>query len=92
MSHTLLESLQAGTPVIASDAAGNPEVVRHGENGWLAPFPDEGRLLETIQKAYSPGEQARCSENTGLGLERFSWDEVVQETLRLIESFDAKRQ
>jgi glycosyltransferase involved in cell wall biosynthesis len=91
LSHTLLESLQVGTPVIASDAGGNSEVVRHGENGWLAPFPDVDRLLETIQKAYLPGEQARCSANTGVGLEEFSWDETIRETLRLIESFDTKR-
>lgn len=91
LSHTLLESLLVGTPVIASDAGGNSEVVRHGENGWLAPFPDAARLLETIQKAYLPGEQARCSANASVGLERFSWAETVRETLRLIESFDTKR-
>jgi glycosyltransferase involved in cell wall biosynthesis len=38
LSHTLLESLLAGTPVIASNKGGNPEVVRHGENGLLVPI------------------------------------------------------
>jgi len=92
LSHTLLESLRVGTPVIASDAGGNSEVVRHGENGWLAPFPDVNRLLETIQRAYLPGEQARCSANSSAGLEGFSWDEMVRETSRLIESFGGKQQ
>ena len=30
LSHVLLESLHMGTPVLASDVGGNPEVVRHG--------------------------------------------------------------
>ncbi|MBZ0307940.1 MAG: glycosyltransferase family 4 protein, partial [Anaerolineae bacterium] len=39
LSHVLLESLSAGTPVIASDKCGNPELVRDGQNGFLAPYP-----------------------------------------------------
>ncbi|MBL8146849.1 MAG: glycosyltransferase family 4 protein, partial [Anaerolineae bacterium] len=38
LSHTLLESLRVGTPVIASDKGGNPEVVEHGVNGLLVPY------------------------------------------------------
>ena len=44
LSHTLLESLLAGTPVIASDKGGNPEVVRHDENGLLVPYVDQDAL------------------------------------------------
>ena len=35
LSHTLLESLHLGTPVLASDIGGNPEIVQHGVNGLL---------------------------------------------------------
>ncbi len=92
LSHTLLESLREGTPVIASDKGGNPEVVRHGENGWLAPYPDEEGLLRIIEKAFLPGEQSRCSANSSLGLERFSWEQMVRETVRLVESFQTNGQ
>ncbi len=87
LSHVLLESLRVGTPVIASDRGGNPEVVRHGENGWLAQYSDEEGLLRIIEKAFLPGEQSRCSANSSLGLERFSWEQMVLETVRLVESF-----
>jgi glycosyltransferase involved in cell wall biosynthesis len=91
LSHTLLESLCLGTPVIASDIGGNPEIVCHGENGWLVPYPDEDSLLRIIQKAFSPGEQSRCSTNSNLGLERFSWEQMVRQTIQLIESFGPHR-
>ncbi len=92
LSHALLESLSVGTPVIASDKGGNPEVVFHGENGWLAPYPDEDGLLGIIEKAFLPGEQSRCAANSSLGLERFSWEGMVRETVRLVESFQTDRQ
>ncbi len=92
LAHTLLESLQAGTPVIASDKGGNPEVVRHGENGWLAPYADEEGLVTTIEEAFLPGEQSRCSANTSMGLERFSWEQMVGQTVELTESFASSRQ
>ena len=55
LSHTLLESLRAGTPVIASDKGGNPEVVQHGINGLLVPYVDVEALTAAITEALRPG-------------------------------------
>jgi glycosyltransferase involved in cell wall biosynthesis len=92
LSHTLLESLRVGTPVIASDKGGNPEIVRDGENGWLAPYADDEGLLRILERAFSPGEPSRCSANSSIGLERFSWGRMLRETVRLVESFSVNRQ
>jgi len=91
LSHTLLESLAIGTPVIASDLGGNPEVISHGKNGWLVPFPDVNKLVDAIHRAFLPAEQARSSANCSLGLERFSWEQMVEQTALLIESFSTGR-
>jgi glycosyltransferase involved in cell wall biosynthesis len=34
---SLIEALSAGVPIVASDAGGNPELVRHRENGLIFP-------------------------------------------------------
>jgi glycosyltransferase involved in cell wall biosynthesis len=86
LSHTLLESLLAGTPVIASDKGGNPEVVRHDENGLLVPYVDQDALAETIRVALAGDTRARLAAGTGVGLERFAWASLVDSTVGLLES------
>jgi glycosyltransferase involved in cell wall biosynthesis len=86
LPHTLLESLLAGTPVIASDKGGNPEVVRHDENGLLVPYIDQAALTETIRVALGGDTRARLATQTGAGLERFRWASLVDETVGLLES------
>jgi glycosyltransferase involved in cell wall biosynthesis len=36
-SLTLLEAMASGVPVVVTDVGGNPEIVRHGVEGLLAP-------------------------------------------------------
>ena len=86
LSHTLLESLRAGTPVIASDKGGNPEVVQHDQNGLLVPYVDVGALVETIRAAFSGEVRARLAAGTAAGLERFRWATLVEQTERVLES------
>ena len=85
LSHTLLESLLSGTPVIASDKGGNPEVVRHGENGLLAPYANVDALAATLADAFAGDTQARLAAQTSAGLERFAWESLVERTARLLE-------
>ncbi len=86
LSHTLLESLLAGTPVIASDKGGNPEVVTHGVNGLLVPYVDPDALVETLRAAFAGDTRARLAAHTAEGLERFQWETMVNTTLHLLES------
>jgi glycosyltransferase involved in cell wall biosynthesis len=85
LSHTLLESLMSGTPVIASHKGGNPEVVRHNRNGLLVPYIDVPTLTETIREAFSGDTRARLAAQTQDGLDRFKWDTLVDQTLDLLE-------
>ncbi|OGL72361.1 hypothetical protein A3F28_00765 [Candidatus Uhrbacteria bacterium RIFCSPHIGHO2_12_FULL_57_11] len=47
-SHQIIEAMALGTPVVASDAGGNPEAIRDGENGVLVPYGDAGRTASAI--------------------------------------------
>jgi glycosyltransferase involved in cell wall biosynthesis len=88
LSHTILEALVAGTPVIASARGGNPEVVQDGVNGLLARHPDRGALAQTLRRAFA-GEgwadlRARLAAGTGRGLERFAWAALVGKTVGVV--------
>ena len=87
LSHTLLESLLAGTPVIASDKGGNPEVVQHNVNGLLIPYIDVEALTAALQAAFRPGERARLAANSRIGMERFQFTTMVKHTSDVLESY-----
>jgi glycosyltransferase involved in cell wall biosynthesis len=44
----ILEAMAMGKPVIASDAGGPREVIRHGDNGLLTPPGDARALAEAV--------------------------------------------
>jgi glycosyltransferase involved in cell wall biosynthesis len=89
LSHTLLESLRAGTPCIASDKGGNPEVVRHNVNGLLAPYTQNldaaaEHLAAVLSQAFAPGVRARLAANSGVGMERFAFSRMIEETMQAL--------
>lgn len=80
LSHTLLESLHVGTPVIASAKGGNPEIVQQGVNGWLVPHVEVATLASTIQQALLPGVRERFAQQAATGLRRFAFDTMIART------------
>ena len=66
LSNTLLESMAAGVPTVATSVGGNPEVVEHGVSGLLVPPRDAaalaaamGHLLGDIDFAARLGQAGR---------------------------------
>lgn len=48
LSNTLLESMAAGVPVVATRVGGTPEAVEHGEHALLVPPRDASALADAI--------------------------------------------
>jgi len=84
LSHTILEALYAGTPVIASRRGGNPELIRDGENGLLVDHPNPEALVGALRRAFEGDLQARLAANTAHGLERFAWSDLLDQTIRTL--------
>jgi glycosyltransferase involved in cell wall biosynthesis len=43
---SLIEAMLLGTPLIAANSGGNPEIIRHGETGYLVPPDDPDAFAE----------------------------------------------
>lgn len=89
LSHVILESLNAGTPVIASDKGGNPEVVRDGENGWLVPYKNVDALRSALRRAFEGDTPQRLRRSAAVDPERFKWANLVQQTITVLEETGA---
>ncbi|MEP7292479.1 MAG: glycosyltransferase family 4 protein [Chloroflexota bacterium] len=90
LSHTLLESLRVGTPVIASDKGGNPEVVQRGVNGLLVPYVDVEALAAALEQAFRPGVRAALAANHQVGMERFDFMRMVEATAAALETIRSR--
>lgn len=85
LSHTLLESLTAGTPVIASDRGGNSEVVTDGINGLLVPHPNVEALRAALIRAFHGNLRAELASRTQHGIAKFNWETLVNHTAAALE-------
>jgi glycosyltransferase involved in cell wall biosynthesis len=60
LSNTVLESMAAGRPMVATDVGGNAEVIVEGETGFLVPSRDPAAFAEAWARlAQSPEMMAR---------------------------------
>ncbi len=83
-SNTIVESLAAGVPVVATDVGGNREAVISGECGWLVPPDDSDALARAIKTVL--GDDAlrrRMSESARRRAQRFSLARMLDETRQL---------
>lgn len=80
LPHTVLEAMQAGTPVVVSDAGGNVEVVTDGETGWVVPMGDEVTLTAALRTALGDSSLAQSRvQAAAASLNKFSWSRLVDE-------------
>lgn len=87
LSNTLLESMAGGVPVVATDVGGNPEVVKHGETGFLVPPRDSAALARAIEALLRNPDLAEQFGRAGARRvqQHFSVENMVGATARLYE-------
>ncbi len=85
LSHTLLEASALGTPCIASDCGGNPEVIRHMENGLLVPYGDVAALRTALARLqHDEALRSRLAQAARESSRRFDFEGTVAATARIL--------
>jgi glycosyltransferase involved in cell wall biosynthesis len=79
MGRVLVEAMAAGKPVVASEVGGIPDLVKHGETGYLVRPADERALANGIKKLLNDPESARQMGQRGKEYCRqFSLEAMIQ--------------
>src|SRR5690606_11457145 len=88
LSNTLLESMAAGVPIVATRVGGNSELVKDGLNGILVPPRDPVALAEGILRILEDRELAESFRRYSLKLaeECFCMERMVRRTEDLYTS------
>lgn len=79
----LLESMVCGVPVVALAAAGIPEIIEHGESGFLIdPADASGQFAQRIEQLLlNPAQRATMSQAALRSAQHYSSEAVLQATL-----------
>ncbi|MFI4967239.1 MAG: glycosyltransferase [Gammaproteobacteria bacterium] len=93
ISNTLLESMAAGVPVVATRVGGTPEVIQDGEHGLLTPPGDPQAIADAIHTVLGdPALAARLGANGRRRvMEEFSFEAVVRRTEELYRELLASK-
>lgn len=86
-SNSLLESMAAGVPMVATNVGGNPELIEHSVSGLLVPVRDSVALASAIASLLEDPEMAARIGEAGARrvTELFSMERSVGEVERLYE-------
>ncbi len=89
---SVIEANAVATPVVARDAQGLRDSIRHGNTGWLvdlAGADDEQaarRFAAALEAPLAGGERARATRREALAWsKRFDWERAADEAERAIE-------
>lgn len=86
LSHSILEAMAAGIPVIVSDRGGNPELIKDEENGLLVEYNNKEQIKEAILKLYNnPELSKKFVQNSKEVLKKFTFEEMINKTDKLLK-------
>jgi glycogen synthase len=84
---TLIHALAGNIPTIASDAGGNPEIVRHRKTGMLFSKGDSRGMVKCVKQLISNNKlRAEVAARGSRAAQMLTFDKMAHEILSCIES------
>jgi glycosyltransferase involved in cell wall biosynthesis len=94
LPNVLMEAQAFGVPVLSTDVSGIPELIAHGENGWLVPQKDPRALAAALTRLLEDEPLRRRLGEAGAASvrKRFSSGPGIDFVARLLAASRAGRQ
>lgn len=79
----VLEAMLAHKPLIVSNLGALPELVKHGNNGYVVQLNPEEFSQAIVTLANNKALMSQMSENNRLTVENYNWQKIAQEYFNL---------
>lgn len=81
----ILEAMACGLPVITTTATAGPDIIRHGEDGWVIAPGDDAALTGALEYCLRhPDETIATGIRARQTAERFTWDRYGERWIRIL--------
>lgn len=82
--YSLVESISSGTPVVAFNSGGAPEIITNGFNGWLVDSVED--FIEIVVNVIKEGYSSKVRDNCVSSSRKFGIETSTNELLRFISN------
>ena len=89
----LIEAMELGLPIIASDVGGIPDVVVNNESGILVPEKDPVALADAIKRIESDPQYTESLLEGARNriAEHFTWDNITRRQIEIYEQLTNRK-
>lgn len=85
LSHQILEAMAVGIPVITTNVGGNPELINHGENGFLVEYNNKKELVNAITGlCMNESLRNKFIEKSKEKIHGFTKEKMITETIKFL--------